>query len=111
MLVIGNPPYDICSNRFGEFGHKSTSESIFNIKNCKSEYQKYQPQTFASKTCSRVRKRKCVVNKYCKGDIECIEDAKAYYYPYLVKNDEEYCSCLVQAEKGERDFKECDTIK
>ena len=85
-------------------------KALRSVDNCRYEYQTYHPK-YPSKTCSRVVNRKCLVNKFCKKNKTCIENAKLAYPPYLTKNDEEYCSCLVQAEKGERDFKECDTIK
>jgi hypothetical protein len=99
-------------NRFYSFGHNSFTHKSFEgkITSCKKEYDKYHPK-FASKTCSKVVDRKCVINNYCKGNQSCIADAKEFYYPYLVKNDEEYCLCVVKAKKTGEGWSICNAIK
>jgi hypothetical protein len=73
------------------------------IDSCKAEYEKYHPnahnKNFRSKTCSRVTDRKCVINKYCKDDLECIAEAKRVYPPYGFIEDEAYCLNLVKKAK------------
>ena len=74
------------------------------IDSCKAEYEKYHPnahnKNFRSKTCSRVTDRKCVINKYCKDDLECIAEAKRVYKDqFTVGSDEAYCLNLVKKAK------------
>ena len=78
-------------------------EVFEHIDNCKDEYETYHPnahnKNFRSKTCSRVTDRKCVINKYCKDDLECIAEAKRVYPPYGFIEDEAYCLNLVKKAK------------
>lgn len=78
------------------------------IDNCTAEYYKYHPNAYnkniASKTCSRVKNRMCVINKYCKGDQTCIAEAKRVYPPYNFgdgKGDTSYCEHFAKRIKKE----------
>lgn len=80
-------------------------EDVFNqIDSCKAEYEKYQPNAhnkkFRSKTCSRVVDRKCIINKYCKGDETCIAETKRVYPDqFTAGSDKSYCLNLVEEAK------------
>lgn len=76
------------------------------IDDCLDEYYKYHPNAYnldiRSKICSRVKNRMCVLNKYCKGDKECI---KITWWAYPVwggelrnkrGSGEEYCQAFVK---------------
>jgi len=76
------------------------------IDNCTAEAYKYHPVVYSdnsrSKTCSRVTDRMCVINKYCKGDEECIAETKKVYPSYgraEEGRDNKYCINLVKETK------------
>lgn len=86
------------------YENKFMLEDVFDkIDNCKAEYERYHPNAhnkkFRSKTCSRVKNRMCIINKYCKGDLQCSAEAKRAYPPYGVIEDKAYCLSLVETAK------------
>ena len=84
--------------------HFMYSKVFDHIDNCTAEYYKYHPNSYnkkvKSKTCSRVTNRMCVINKYCKGDEECIAEAKKVYPDdFTTGSDAKYCMILVKETK------------
>ena len=74
------------------------------IDNCQAEYYKYHINAYnkeeKSKICSRVKNRMCILNKYCKGDKECIKEVWRVYPDNFTKGtDTEYCITLVKYRK------------
>ena len=73
-------------------------------------YRTYNPK-MRIRICSNVALRKCVQKNYCKEDEQCNAEVAEYYKSTSTKNDEEYCTCMVKAEKGEIAFKICDAMR
>lgn len=117
ILIFSILPFIVASCKvMNDLGNKldrkigPLANKYYNYEWCGAEfYKKYHPD-LRIKTCTNVVKRKCVQKKYCKGDLDCEKEVYQYYKPYIIKNDEEYCACLVKAKRGNEDFKVCNEI-
>lgn len=85
-------------------------EVFKHIDSCKAEFDKYHPLSqdpdIASKICSRVLDRMCIINQYCKkDDKECVRKANEAYPPYgrfINGTDVKYCLGFVEEIKQEK---------